>query len=231
MESPQDTETRVPQSIGPDAEPIPAVDAAGTTGNVPRWAIHRRLYDWTLSLAYKKHSTTALFFLSMAESSFFPIPPDVLQAAMTLERRDRAWWYAAVSTVGSVIGAIFGYLVGWLLWNAVSGFFFRFVFTEETFEYISTRFDEHAYLVVFLAAFTPIPYKAVTVTAGVCGIPMVALIVGSIVGRGGRFFSVALLIWAFGPIVKRFIEKQFNLACLVFGVLLVGGFMLVKYLR
>jgi len=201
---------------------------AGST--VPRWALHRRLYEWTLALAYRKHATMALFFLSMAESSFFPIPPDVLQAAMTLERRERAWWYATVSTAGSVIGAVFGYLVGWLLWNAVSGFFFRFVFSEEAFAKVVELYDEHAFMAVFLAAFTPIPFKVFTVAAGVCAISIPALVVASIVGRGARFFAVALLIWAFGPIVKRFLDRQFNLACLVFGVLLVGGFMLVKYL-
>ncbi len=217
-----------PPAVRPSAT---SPDGATPVAAVPRWAIHRRLYDWTLSLAYHRHSTTALFFLSMAESSFFPIPPDVLQAAMTLERRERAWWYATVSTVGSVIGALVGYLVGWLLWSAMSGFFFRFVFTEEVFQKVVGLYDEHAFMAVFLAAFTPIPFKVFTVAAGVCAISIPALLIASVIGRGARFFLVALLIWSFGPIVKRFLDKQFNLACLVFGVLLVGGFMAVKYLR
>lgn len=192
---------------------------------VPRWHIHRRMYDWVLSLAHHKHSTAALFLLSLAESSFFPIPPDVLQIALTLERRDRAWFYASVSTVASVLGGVLGWIIGFALWSAVSGFFFDYIpgVTPENFKLVEQKFTENAFLTIFTAAFTPIPYKVFTIAAGVFSIPIWMLIIGSVVGRGGRFFLVAGLLYAFGAPVKRFIEKYFNLLTLGFtGVVVIG---------
>ncbi|MFN4261266.1 MAG: YqaA family protein [Gemmataceae bacterium] len=195
---------------------------------VPRWAVHRRLYDWVLSLAHRQHSTTALFLLSFAESSFFPIPPDVLQIALTLERRGRAWFYALISTLGSVLGGVAGYLIGWGLWELVSGFFFRYIFSQDVFEHVQHLYQKYDFWCVFVAAFTPIPYKVFTVGAGVFQISLFMLIIASCVGRGARFFLVAGLLYIFGPPVRQFIDKYFNWVCLVFAVLLVGGFALVK---
>ncbi len=197
---------------------------------VPRWAVHRRLYDWVLSWAHRKHSTTALFLLSVAESSFFPIPPDVLQIALTLERRSRAFYYAGVSAVGSVIGGVIGYLIGWGLWESVKGFFFRFVFDEHAFEKVQGLYQQYDFWCVFAAAFTPIPYKVFTIAAGVFHLSLPMFIVASFVGRAGRFFVVAALLWWFGPPMKRFIEKYFNLLSIVFVVVLVGAFALLKLL-
>jgi membrane protein YqaA with SNARE-associated domain len=200
---------------------------------VPRWHIHRRMYDWVLSLAHHKHSTAALFVLSFAESSFFPVPPDVLQIALTLERRDRAWYYAAVSTVASVLGGVFGWMIGYALWSAVSGFFFDYVpgVTPENFKLVEQKFQENAFLTIFTAAFTPIPYKVFTIAGGVFHISLLMLVIGSIVGRGGRFFMVAALLYVFGPPVKRFIEKYFNLLTLVFTGLVIVGLVIWKVLH
>lgn len=225
-----------PQTPSARAEPeavsleptTPGVPASGT--HVPSWHLHRRMYDWVLSLAHHKHSTTALFLLSFSESSFFPIPPDVLQIALTLERRARAWWYAGVNTVGSVLGGVLGYLIGVWGWAAVGPFFFRHVpgFTPEHFETVKGLYAGHAFLAILTAAFTPIPYKVFTITAGVFGVPLWALVVGSVLGRGGRFYLVAAIFYLFGPPAKRFVERYFNLLTLVFIALLIGGVLVLK---
>ncbi|MEX2217859.1 MAG: YqaA family protein [Phycisphaerales bacterium] len=196
---------------------------------VPRWHYHRRLYDWVLSLAHSKHALTALFLLSFAESSFFPVPPDVLQIALTLERRSRAWLYAAVSTVASVLGGILGWIIGYALWHAVGGFFFRYVpgVTEKNFALVHDKFEANAFLAIFTAAFTPIPYKVFTIAAGVFEISLLTLIVGSMIGRGARFFLVAAVFWKFGPPARAFVEKYFNLLTFLFTAALVGGFILI----
>lgn len=201
-------------------------------GRVPWWHVHRRMYDWVLSLAHHKHATTSLFALSFAESSFFPIPPDVLQIALTLERRDRAWWFAGVSTFASVLGGIAGYLIGMWGWDALSPFFFQHVkgFTPENFAALQTQYEEFAFLAILTAAFTPIPYKVFTITAGVFGVPIWVLVVASVLGRGGRFYAVAAVMWLFGPPAKRFIDRYFNLLTLACMALLVVAVVLYKAL-
>lgn len=208
-------------------------DASTSAKPVSRWAIHRRMYNWVLSFAHHKHSTLALFVLSFSESSFFPVPPDVLQIAMTLERPKRAWWYATVSTMASVLGGIAGYFIGWELWHLVSDFFFRYIpgFTPELFEKVRNLYQEHDAMIVFTAAFTPIPYKVFTIAGGVCAISLPMFVAASAVGRGARFFILAALLWWFGPPIKAFIERYFNLLCIVFTVLLVGGVVAIKFLK
>ncbi|MBX3382395.1 MAG: DedA family protein [Phycisphaeraceae bacterium] len=197
---------------------------------VPRWAIHRRLYDWTLSLAHHKHAEKALFGLSFAESSFFPIPPDVLQIALSIERPRRSWHYALINTIGSVLGGVFGWVIGWGLWSVVSGFFFRFVpgVTEENFELVREKFEDNATLAIFAAAFTPIPYKVFTIASGVFGVNVWILAGASVVGRGLRFFLVAAVCAFLGPAAKRFIDRYFNILTIAFTVLLVAGFLVIK---
>ncbi len=197
---------------------------------LPRWAIHRRIYDWTLAQAHHKHAPTVLFLVAMAESSFFPIPPDVLQIVLTLERRSRAWFYAAVSSVGSVVGGVLGYAIGYFLWEVVGDFFLKYVFKQELFDKVGELYQENAFLAVFSAAFTPIPYKVFTVAAGVFHVSLLMFIIGSVVGRAGRFFLVGGLLYFIGPPVKVFIEKYFNLLTVVFLVLLVGVVAAVKLL-
>ncbi len=205
---------------------------SGTTpGTTPRWAIHRRLYDWTLGLAHHRFATSALFLVSFAESSFFPIPPDVLQIALTLAHPRRAWWYATVSTTASVLGGLAGYSIGWLLWHSVEGFFFHYIFSPEVFQKVVDLYSDNALETVFLAAFTPIPFKVFTVAAGVCQISIASLLIGSTIGRGARFFIVAALMRRFGPPMKALIERYFNLACLLLGLLLVVGVLAIKWLK
>ncbi len=198
---------------------------------VPRWAIHRRMYDWVLAWAHSKHSTFALFVLSFAESSFFPIPPDVLQIALTIERRNRAWFYATVSTIASVLGALLGYLIGHGLWEQLGPWFYQYVpgFTEAKFEMVSGLYEKWNFWIVFIAAFTPIPYKVITIAGGVCAVNLPMFVVASIIGRGARFFLVAAMLYVFGPPIKNFIDRYFNLLSIAFTLLLVGGFVAIKY--
>lgn len=220
-------------SAGDDAAARVAIAADAEQRPVSRWAIHRRMYDWVLSFAHHKHSTLALFLLSFAESSFFPIPPDVLQVALTLERRNRAFYYAMISTIGSVLGGAAGYLIGWAFWSSVSGFFFEYIpgFTPEMYDKVHGLYDNYNFWIIFAAAFTPIPYKIFTITAGVFGIFFPMFVIASLIGRAGRFFLVALLLWKFGPPIKTFIDKYFNLICIAVTVLLVGGVVLWKVLH
>ncbi|MDX2116177.1 MAG: YqaA family protein [Planctomycetota bacterium] len=219
------SDATTPTSGPPDASTLPAATSPAT----PRWAIHKRLYEWVLSLAHSAHGSRALFLLAFAESSFFPIPPDVLQIALTLERRTRAFFYAAVSTVGSVLGGLAGYAIGWGLWSVVSPFFFRYVFDQAVFTRVESLYQEHDFWCVFIAAFTPIPYKVFTIAGGVFGINLLMFFLASLVGRAGRFFLVATLLWWFGPPIKGFIDRYFNLLSVVFTVLLIGAFVLLKY--
>lgn len=191
----------------------------------------RRMYDWTVSWADKPQSTVALSLLSAAESSFFPVPPDVLLIPLVYGKPKKWWYFALICTVFSVIGGVIGWYIGYAGWEAVKDFFFNYVpgFTPENFDYVKNLYKDNALLAIFTAAFTPIPYKIFTITAGVCDVPLYDLILGSIVGRGGRFFLVGLIIRVVGPKSKEFIDKYFNLLTIAFFVLLVLGFLAVKY--
>lgn len=209
------------------------VTAGAAVGPVSRWAIHRRLYDWVLAFAHHRHSTTALFLLSLAESSFFPIPPDVLLGPLCLGHRRKSWWFATVTTFASVLGAVVGYTIGWGAWEVTRGFIFQYVpgFSPEKFGTVERWYDQWGAWVLFAAAFTPIPYKVFTIAGGVFAQPLLPFVLISIVGRGLRFFLVAGLFWWVGPKAVPFIDRYFNLLCIVFVALLVGGFALIKLLH
>jgi membrane protein YqaA with SNARE-associated domain len=191
----------------------------------------RRLYNWTVSWADHKAGTHALFWIAFAESSFFPIPPDVLLMALCFGRREKWAKYALVCTAGSVLGGIAGWTIGWGMWAAVKDLFIPFVFSQENFNMVGELYSKNAFLAIFTAAFTPIPYKVFTVAGGVFHVSLVTLIAGSLVGRAGRFFIVAGLIRLLGPAVKPFIEKHLEWCFLAGTALLIGGFVAVKMLH
>jgi len=192
---------------------------------------YKRLYDWVLHWASSSHAIAALFLIAFAESSFFPIPPDVLLIAMAMGRPQGAFRFASICTVGSVLGGMFGYLIGWGFWEAAQGFFYRLPgLTPEAFAAQAARYEEYGLLIVFLAAFTPIPYKLITISAGVFGISFLPFVLASIVGRAGRFFLVAWLLHHYGPRFAPVIEKHFEKFAVAFGALLVGGFLAVRLL-
>ncbi len=202
--------------------------AAAPVGPVSRWAIHRRMYDWVLSFAHSKHSTTALFILSFTESSFFPIPPDVLLGPLCLGKRSKSMWFATVCTVASVLGAFLGYAIGMFAINLalmVPGI------TQARVDLLAAEFVERGDIYVFIAALTPIPFKLLTITAGFAQMSLLPFTVACVIGRGLRFFAVAGLFWWIGPKALPFIERYFNLLCIVFVLLLVGGFFVIKLLH
>ena len=174
----------------------------------------RRLYDWILSLADSAYGVVALFLVSFAESSFFPIPADPLLIALALGKVKRAFYYAFVCTAASVFGGMFGYFIGQYIWydpSDPSGFseIARSIFdnvpwiTAEKFEVAQDWYKCYDFYAIFIAAFTPIPYKIFAIAAGVAGINLPTFILASIIGRGLRFYIQSTLIWFFGPTVKR----------------------------
>jgi len=192
----------------------------------------KRLYRWVLHWADTPYGTPALFVLAFAESSFFPIPPDVLQIALSVSKPRRSFYYALVSGIGSVVGGIAGWVIGFAFWSAVSSFFYRYVpgCTPENFQQVQTLYEQNAFWAILGAAFTPIPYKVFTIAAGIFRIWLPVLIVASFLGRFGRFFLVASAIYFLGPGVKTLLDKYFEWVTLGFFVLLVAGFLAIKYL-
>ncbi len=200
----------------------------------------RKIYDWVLGWADSKWGGGALFVLAFIESSFFPIPPDVLLIALCLGAPRKAFKYATISTVGSVAGAIAGYSIGYFSWLTPAGeftnfanFFFNNIpgFTHEVYNNIAQLYHEHDFWIVFTAGFTPIPYKVITITSGAFNLDLIMFIIASIVSRGARFFLISGLIWKFGAPIKSFIDKYFNILAILFTVLLIGSFFLVKLLH
>ncbi|RME56021.1 MAG: DedA family protein [Deltaproteobacteria bacterium] len=192
----------------------------------------RRLYDWVLGWADTPYGTPMLFGVAFAESSFFPIPPDPLLMALAIGKPKRSLFYAFVCIAGSVLGGILGYYIGLGLWDLVSDFFFAYVpgFTHTNFALVQGKYSDNAFLSVFTAAFTPIPYKVFTIAGGVFRIQLATLVVASILGRGMRFVGVSLLVFYFGEPIRGFIDRYFNLLTIVFTVLLVLGFVVIKML-
>lgn len=189
----------------------------------------KRLYDWVLSWSSSRWGWLALFVLALCESSWFPIPPDILLIALCLGAVKKSFRFAAICLAGSIIGAVIGYGIGHFLWTtpagdptAIATFFFNHVFSVEGFNNVGALFDKYNFWIVFTAGFTPLPYKLFTIAAGLFDINFVMFIIASIVSRGMRFFLIAWLIWRFGAPIKAFIDKYFNLLATLFTVLLVG---------
>lgn len=196
---------------------------------VPGWHIHRRLYNWVLHWADTPFGALALFLLAMAESSVFPVPPDVLLVALVLGARKRWWWFAMLCTVGSVVGGGIGYAIGSSLMDTLGQRIIEFYHAQDAYAHVQELYLRFDYWIVFAAAFTPIPYKVFTITSGAMEMNLLGFGFASFVGRGARFFIVAGLLYAFGPPIKRLIDRYFNLLCMAFVILLVGGFVVVGY--
>lgn len=178
--------------------------------------------------AHSPYGAWALFLLALAESSFFPVPPDVLLMALSLSVPAKAFIYAAISSVGSVLGGVVGYFLGLGLMEAVGKPILEWYGVMGKFDIISGYYQKYDAWAVAVAGFTPIPYKVFTIAAGACEINLLVFIVASLVSRSARFFIVGGLIYKFGDPVKVFIDKYFNLLTIVFTILLIGGFVLVK---
>lgn len=199
----------------------------------------KRLYDWILAQAETPYSEGVLLGLAVVESIIFPIPPDVLLMPMCLGRPRRSLRFAAVCTIGSLIGGVIGYSIGhWLWWagpetfSGLAQWFFAHVpgFQEAEFEKVRQLYSDYGWMIVFAAAFTPIPFKIITITAGAFDLFLPMFIVAAVIGRAARFFLVAGLLQVWGEPLKAFIERYFNLLTLLFLILLIGGFILLKFL-
>jgi len=190
----------------------------------------RKLYNWVLSWANSKYSTLALAVNAFAESSFFPIPPDVLQISLSVSRPKKSYWYALIAGIFSVIGGIFGYLIGFFLFESIGKLIITNLGYEHYFQVVGQLYRDNAFLVILGSAFTPIPYKVFTIAAGFWSVGLFPLIVASTIGRFGRFFIVATLIYFFGERIKIFIDKYFNWLSILFFILVVLGFLTIKYL-
>lgn len=190
----------------------------------------RRLYDWVLGWAQTPWGPLALFVLAFAESSFFPIPPDPLLMALCLGARKKSLLFALNCTIASVLGGLFGYWIGFALFESAAQPILDFYGYGDKFEHYADLFRTNGAMAVFIPALTPVPYKLVTIASGAVSLNLPVFIVASIVGRGMRFFLVASLLWWLGEPVARFVERWFEILTVVFGVLLVGGFVIIRYL-
>lgn len=190
----------------------------------------RALYDWTFSLAGHRHAMAALAFVAFIESSVFPIPPDILMIPMILARPHRAFAIAAVATVASVLGGLFGYFIGAYLFETVGQPVLQFYGKDAYFDEFSQRYNEWGAWAVLIAGVTPFPYKVITILSGTTGLSLTVFMVASVAARGLRFFLVAALLWKYGPPVRDFIERRLGLMFTLAVLLLLGGFAAVRYL-
>ncbi|MCP3677470.1 MAG: DedA family protein [Deltaproteobacteria bacterium] len=190
----------------------------------------KRLYDWVLSWAHTPYGSVALFFLAFAESSFFPIPPDVLLIALAISIPARSFRYALICSAGSLLGGMFGYLIGYMFMGGVGDRIIELYHFRDNYEYIQKLYREYDAWAVGIAGFTPIPYKVFTITAGAFKIDFWVFAIASAVSRGARFFIVSGIIYFYGESIKRFIDRYFNILSIAFVVILIAGFAAVKLL-
>ena len=191
-------------------------------------ALIRKLYDWVLHWATTRYAIPVLFLVSFVESSFFPIPPDVLLIAMVIAAP--AGWFrlALICSIGSVLGGMFGYLIGYQFMDLIGNRIVEFYHFQEKWEKIGVLYDKYDVWAVVVAGFTPLPYKVFTLSAGAFKVNFSTFVLASAVSRSARFFLVAALLYKFGPPFKVLIEKYFNLFTIIFVFLLVFGFFILK---
>lgn len=190
----------------------------------------QRLYDRTMSLAGHRHAMRVLALVSFAESSIFPIPPDAMLIPMVLAHRDRAWAMAGVCTVASVIGGIAGYAIGYFLFEAVGRPILDFYGYQEEFQRFTAAYNEWGLWIILIKGLTPIPFKLVTIASGVAHFDPLVFILASVATRGARFFLVAALLRRYGPPIRTFVERNLTAVATTALLLIVGGFLAVKYL-
>jgi membrane protein YqaA with SNARE-associated domain len=189
----------------------------------------RRLYDWTMSLAGSRHAILALAGVAFAESSFFPIPPDVVLIPLILADRSRARLYALVCTVSSVVGGLFGYLIGALLYDSLGQWLISAYGYGQSMEAFRQAYAEWGAWIILIKGMTPIPYKIVTIASGFAGYNLGLFILLSIITRGLRFFIVAELLRHYGEPIRAFVERRLTLVTTLFLLLVVAGFVVARY--
>ncbi len=187
-----------------------------------------RVYNWVLSLGNSPYSKWALFSIAFMESSFFPIPPDILLITLSLSSPRKSYMFALICSIGSVAGGAFGYLIGLKFMEWIGRTIIAFYGLTERFNDVARLYDKYNAIAVAVAGFTPVPYKVFTIAAGFFAINFYTFIIASLISRSARFFLVSSLIHFFGERIKIYIEKYFNLFTIVFVLLLIGGFFIIR---
>ncbi len=190
----------------------------------------RPIYDWMMRAAGHPRAPQALFWVAFIESSVFPIPPDVMLLPMVLAKRLKAWAYAAIATVGSVLGGVAGYAIGYFLFDLVGKPLLDLYGYGDKFQQFAGHYNAWGAWIVFFAGVTPFPYKVITIASGATALNPIVFVVASVVARALRFYLVAALLYWFGPPIREFIERRLGLLTFVFFFLLLGGFVALKYL-
>ena len=188
----------------------------------------RSLYNWTLKKAEHKYSSWILSIVSFSESSFFPIPPDVLLIPMIIAKKTKAWTYALICTLSSVLGGVAGYAIGFFLFNSIGILIVEFYHLSNSFNTFENYYKEYGILIVLGAGFTPFPFKFITIASGVFSLNIFLFILTAFIARGLRFYLLACLLFIFGEKIKILIDKYFNILAVLFFILLLGSFMLIK---
>ena len=190
----------------------------------------RKLYDWTLKKSEHRNAPWFLSIISFSESSFFPIPPDIILIPMIIAKRSKAWLYAFICTISSVIGGAFGYLIGYFFYNSLGMLILKYYSLESQFANFENSYNDYGLWIVLGAGFTPFPFKLITIASGLFGLNFILFIFVAFFARGLRFFILASLLKLFGNYIKKIIDKYFNTLAIIFFILLFGGFILIKYL-
>jgi len=186
----------------------------------------RRIYDWCIEAAHKPYALWIMGAVAFAESSFFPVPPDVMLIPMSLARPERAWLYAALCTVTSVVGGLVGYAIGALLYDSVGHWLIQFYGLGGKVEAFRAAYAEWGAVIIILKGLTPIPYKLVTIASGFAGYNLGLFVLCSIIARGGRFFIVAILLNRYGDVIRGAIEKRLTLWVALGAAALIAGFII-----
>ena len=190
--------------------------------------IFRKLYNWTLNKSSQKGAPFFLGLVSFIESSFFPIPPDIILIPMVLAKRTKAFLFAFICTISSIAGGALGYLIGLILFNSIGIVLVEFYHMEDSIESFRNLYNAYGAWIVIIAGFTPFPFKVITIASGLFQLNFFIFIICSLLSRGARFYLVAGLIFLFGESIKNFIDKYFNFLTVLFFILLIGGILIIR---
>ena len=190
----------------------------------------RKLYDWTLEKSKDPKAPWLLAIISFSESSFFPIPPDIILIPMVIANRIKAWTYATICTVSSVLGGVLGYFIGFFFYHSIGIMIIQYYSLENLFSSFESNYNDYGILIVLGAGFTPFPFKFITIASGLFSLNLPLFISVAFIARGLRFFLVAGLLKLFGNFIKNLIDRYFNIIATLFFLLLIGSFILIKYL-
>ena len=192
--------------------------------------VFRQIYTWTLEKANHSKAPWFLSLIAFTESSFFPIPPDIILIPMVIANRAKALWYAFICTFSSVFGAIAGYFIGAIFYSTIGVLIIQYYALENQFTDFELLYNRFGFWVVLGASFTPFPFKFITIASGLFHLNLYLFVFVAIIGRGLRFYLIAILLKIFGNFIKNFIDKFFNLLVILFFIMLFGSFILLKYL-